>query len=340
MKILVVRPGPKYSVDDVANGWVKGLRHAGHDVIDWDLGQRMQFFLEGFMAIHPIVKGEEPKFTMQQVAYNATAMLQSAVWEYKPDVILLITGFWIPPSFYELARRDAKVVLMVTESPYEDDRQIPQSRFADMVVVNDTKNLHLFEEQTRAFYYGHGYDEDIHRPGMPDPELVSEFCFVGTGFPERIEFFEQVDFSETNAVFAGAWQGTREDSPIRELLCHDINYCFLNKDTVRLYQSSLASANIYRQFSTHSSDGNSCGPREIEMAATGLFFLREHRPESDELFPMLPTFEGPQDFQTQLAWWLSHPDERQQAALQARDAVKDREFNVLAEAFTQDLQTL
>ena len=37
------------------------------------------------------------------------------------------------------------------------------------------------------------------------------------------------------------------------------------------------------------------GPREIEMAACRLFFLRDPRPECDEVFPMLPAFDGPED---------------------------------------------
>ena len=341
LRFFVVKPGPKFSTEDVANGWIKALRHLGHDVYDWDLGQRLQFFQDGFEALRPTPPDGERQYSLQDVAINATAMLQGAIWEYDPDVILIMTGLYSPPSFYEIARRNGhKTVLFVTESPYEDDRQIPQSRFVDMVVINDTKNLDLFAEQTKAVYYGHGFDPDIHKPGLPDPDLISEFCFVGHCFPERVEFFEQVDWHDINASFAGNWIGTKTDSVIRDMLIHPVTDCILNPDAVRLYQSSLISANIYRRQNTFEYDGHSCGPREIELAATGIFFLRESRPESDALFPMLPTFDSPKDFETKLRWWLAHPDERQKAADEAREAVQHRNFTVLAEQFLSDLETL
>jgi hypothetical protein len=73
--------------------------------------------------------------------------------------------------------------------------------------------------------------------------------------------------------------------------------------------------------------GWSMGPREVEMAASGLFFLRDPRPESDELLGMLPTFTGPQDASEQLRWWLDRPEKRRELAAGARAAVADRTFD-------------
>ena len=62
------------------------------------------------------------------------------------------------------------------------------------------------------------------------------------------------------------------------------------------------------------------------MAACQLFFLRDSRPESDELFPMLPTFSSPGEASELLRWWLAHPGQREEAAVVARAAVADRTF--------------
>ena len=63
------------------------------------------------------------------------------------------------------------------------------------------------------------------------------------------------------------------------------------------------------------------------MAACGLFFLRDPRPESDEVFPMLPTFASPEDAGEQLRWWLAHDSEREAASAAALDAISDRTFD-------------
>ena len=44
------------------------------------------------------------------------------------------------------------------------------------------------------------------------------------------------------------------------------------------------------------------------------------RPEGDELFPTLPTFDGPEQASRQLRWWLDHDPERERAAEKAREA--------------------
>ena len=72
--------------------------------------------------------------------------------------------------------------------------------------------------------------------------------------------------------------------------------------------------------------GTPMGPREVELAACGSFFLREPRPEGDDLFPMLPTFTEPGDFGDQLRWWLSNEGPRLNAALAAQAAIADRTF--------------
>ena len=62
------------------------------------------------------------------------------------------------------------------------------------------------------------------------------------------------------------------------------------------------------------------------MAASGLWFARDARGESDALFPMLPAFSGPQEASDAVRWALSHPRLRAKAAAAARAAVADRTF--------------
>ncbi len=66
------------------------------------------------------------------------------------------------------------------------------------------------------------------------------------------------------------------------------------------------------------------------MAATGLFFVRDPRPEGDEVLHMLPTFDGPEDFADKLRWWLAHDAERVEVAQRARAAIADRTFEATA----------
>lgn len=315
MRVLLVRPGPNFSVQDVAAGWTKGLRNNGCEVADFNFDDRLSFY-----CTHPKVG------TAVEGALLAAKGIQSAAYEFLPDVVVVVSGFFIPPGTYDLLRaRGVKVVILHTESPYEDDKQAIRATHADLNIVNDPTNLDTFP--AGSMYLPHCYDPQIHHPRPAEPDARSDFAFVGTGYKSRIEFFEAVDWSGIDAAFAGQWAGTDDDSILRKFLAHDVKECCPNDEAAILYASTKVSANVYRKEATHNADGWAMGPREVELAACGTFFMREPRAEGDELFPMLPTFDSPEDFEDKLRWWLAHDDERTNAAALARMAVADRTFD-------------
>lgn len=326
MRAVVVRPGPAFSVADVCRGWVLGLRACGVETLDFNFDDRLDFY-----AKHPDLEKTE------DVARMAAKGIEVACFEADVDVVVIISGFHVPPYTYDILReRGVKVVLVHTESPYEDDVQVMRAQRADLNIVNDPTNLAAFPPD--SMYLPHCYDPDLHKPGPVDPDIASDFCFVGTGFPSRIEFFSAVDFYGIHAAFAGYWADDN-GTPFLPHVVHDAARCIDNSDTIRLYNSTKVSANLYRKEARKDStaDGWAMGPREVELAASGTFFLREPRPEGDELFPMLPTFTDPGDFGEKLRWWLAHEDAREAAAIKAREAVADRTFPVNAARALQAL---
>lgn len=311
-------------MSDVSRGWVRGLRECGVDVLDFNFDDRLDFYCD-----HPRVKDTH------EAALLAAKGIEVACFESAPDLVVIVSGFFVPPYTYDILRaRGIPILLVHTESPYEDTKQALKADRASLNVLNDPTNLAMFP--TGTLYLPHCYDPDIHKPGPVDPDLASDFCFVGTGFPSRAEFLAAVDFDGIDVALAGNWKQAAE---LHQYVAHDLSNCVDNEDAVRFYNSTKASANLYRKeaLTDDSSDGWAMGPREVELAASGTFFLREPRPEGDELFPMLPTFTEPGDFGEQLRWWLAHDSAREAAASKAREAVADRTFPVNAAKALQAL---
>lgn len=328
MRALIVHPGPDFSVADVYHGWVRGFHDLGVETAGYNLDDRLEFYTKALLNRDgEIVKA----LGLDEACHLAVKGLEAACYEFWPDVVVVISGFFLDEFVCNVMRaRGHKLVLVHTESPYEDDRQSELAKLADLNVLNDPTNLDRYPAGT--VYLPHCYDPHIHHPRSATRGLESEFCFVGTGFQSRIEFFEQVDFNGIHAVLAGHWSGLSDDSPLIPLLANDKNVCCENRETVLRYTSTLASANLYRREAQRPelSDGWAMGPREVELAACGTFFLRDPRGEGDEVLPMLPTFAGPQDFADKLRWWLNHPAKRDTAAQKAREAISDRTFDTNA----------
>lgn len=339
MKFLVCHPGPQFSVHDVFVGWVEALRVAGQDVIEFNLNDRLTFYDNTYFNIREgVFRKAVPGETAVELAVNG---LYATLYKTRPDVLLVVSAFLVPADLLDLARRyGTKVVILHTESPYEDERQIGQAGHADLNLLNDPVNLDRFTDVAPSLYMPHAYRETLHKPGPRDPVAACDFAFVGTGFESRMAFFEAMDLDGVDVALAGNWQRLTEDSPLAKYVAHNLNECCPNTEAVRLYQSARAGINLYRRETEEGGDaaGWAMGPREVEMAATGLFFLRDPRPEGDAVFPMLPTFTTPEDASEQLRWWLAHDDARQDAAAKARDAIADRTFTKHAAALLRQLE--
>ena len=137
-----------------------------------------------------------------------------------------------------------------------------------------------------------------------------------------------MDLAGLNVRLAGLWMDLPEDSPMRDWTTFEHDDCIDNPETVEIYRRARTGINFYRREAeaAHEGEGIACGPREIEQAASGLWFARDPRPESDALFPMLPAFGSPAEASEQIRWALAHPGQRQEAAAKARAAVADRTF--------------
>lgn len=336
MRVAMVRPGCNFSVADVHRGWLNAFRQVA-TVVDINLDDRLTRFDKWITAENTIEDNSERYHAICRLTGHT---VRADLYDFWPDLVVIVSGFYLPPDWYEIVRSRHRTVLLCTESPYEDDRQLMQAGLVDAVVLNDPTNLEQFRAvNPNVWYAPHCYDPTIHSPAPPEPDLESDFCFVGTGYPSRVEFFEQVDWTDIDVCLAGNWQWVTDASPLLSFLEHERGICCENTDAVRLYRATKVAANLYRKETTgfappfgpeqgaSHNDGWACGPREIELAATGTFFLREPRGESDELFPHLPTFTTPAEFETELRYWLERPDDRAALADKSRAAVQDRTFD-------------
>ena len=328
MRILVVHPGPNFSVQDVHDGWVEGFEELGHEVQSYNLGDRLTWAAIAHLGMDDgtYIKA----FPKPESVYSfAISGLPQACLYWWPQVIVFISGFTVDPQFLEVCRgRGIKTACVMTESPYEESRQLLIAPHFDAVALNDPTNIGQYSTLTTAVYTPHAYRPEIHHEGEAHEDYLSDCVFVGTGYPSRVAFLERCNFDGIDLALAGNWQNV--PTVLADRVVHDIEDCIDNVQTAELYRGAKTSFNIYRTENngdiSDGADGWSVGPREIELAASGTWFARQSRGESDELFPMLPTFNSPEELGELIRWALENPVERQIAAEQAKRVVTDRTF--------------
>lgn len=382
MRILLVHPGPEFSVHDVFNGWEKALRKLGHQVKVFNLNARLSYNGNAYLRDYPdgwegtrelpaCPACNQPPFkkamTDKQVKLVSTRQVFEDAFVFWPDVIFFVSGFFFDDDVFHILRaRGIKLVMLHTESPYEDDRQLATGEHMDLNLVNDPTRLKEWQAAGNAHYVPHAYDPDIHYPqerlrytvntqgdtAQASHQYEADFAFIGTGFKSRRDFFGRLDLPAMHrdglrvTIGGGGW-GDAVDEPenahILEYLGHHPEMCVDNDETANVYRASKVSLNLYRKEGEDGSDyrGWSMGPREVELAACETFFLRDPRPESDMLFgKILPAFSSPEDAADQIRWWASpgHDSQREQLAREARRQVASRTFDGNARKFMQYLE--
>ena len=347
-RILLIHPGPSFSVADVYRGWEKALKKLGHQVMTFNTDDLGRLIYYGMTALpdqtsptcpsckqkifrSPWTNDDQPR----QMALKGVFETSYVFW---PEIIFFVSAFFFEKSSLQVLKsRGHKLVMLHTESPYQDDEQMERGQFADLNLLNDPANLEAWKALgPAAAYMPHAYDPDIHYPA-PDPKSYEcDLCFIGTGFKSRRDFFGKMNFSAFTVALGGGGWGDAIDEPenahILDWLGHDPNHCVTNEEAARIYRLSRMGINVYRQESetAHEGEGWACGPREIEMAASQLFYLRDPRPEGDELFEgILPTFSSPAEASELARYWASPAKDanREQLAREARAVIADRTFD-------------
>lgn len=347
MKILMVHPGPDFSVADVFNGWLKALRKQGHQVMVYNTNDRLRFFGD---AQHQDPETGEFGYTMSedQAKIAAFEALGHHLYSYWPDLVVLVSGFYIRGQMLNLIRsRGHKIAIIHTESPYQDDEQLMRAQYADLNILNDPANLEEYRLLAPSLYIPHAYDPDVHYPGSGPRSL--DFSFVGSMFNSRVSFFESMiealgeGWLADHVVALGgqAW-GLRalDDSPLLNYLEHPREHGVGNEEAARIARDTKVGINVYRKESeeSHAGEGVAMGPREVELAACGTPFLRDSRLESDLTFPFLPTFTDAEAAADLLKWYHKWPEKRARLGERAAEAVADRTFDANAVVMMKELE--
>jgi len=342
------------SVSDVFDGLVGGLeRRDDVEIILYHLDGRWDVSARALnLAWNRYGKKQGiPKPTRNDVAYYASQGIFEKCLRHQPDWTILVTSFMFFPEFLTLLRRTGtKVALLLTESPYDDDQATSRLELCDLAWTNERSAVDSLRKiNPNVFYLPHAYDPKRHRPDIQDgadnlPQ--HDIAFVGTGFYERIQALEAVDWTGIDLGLYGAWNLIPSRSKLRK---HLRGGNLHNRVTAALYRRAKIGLNLYRTSKGYGRGAprityaESLNPRALELAACGLFHISDYRAEVAEVFgSLVPTFDPqePGALERLIRRWLADDEGRQTVADWLPKAVKGHTFDTMAAQVVADLTTL
>jgi hypothetical protein len=325
MRILIAYPGPTHSTYDVAAGYEKALRQLGHDVYGFPYHKWFGFY--DAALTHWAERTEQYEKSQNDVVLHSSEKLVVAAVEFRPDVILVVSGSALHRHAYDLLHGLVPVVLLLTESPYEDSAQariIEQGHVAHAFTNERLSVDRLGETGVSVTYFPHSFDPDVHRPTRQNGDGADVF-FHGTLWPERTQLFDEIEsrLPGVNLRLSGISIEPHGDGALVD-----------NGDLAKMYGAAKICLNHHRRFASKPGEyipaqsAHSIGPRAYEIAACGAFQLCDDmRPELWEVFGhSVPTYTDAADLVARIEYFIDRPDERRELADLARERVQDCTF--------------
>lgn len=348
MRLLLVHPGADWSVSDVFDGYLAAFKALGHEVGVYNLHVRMAR-AHGWLDYNWRRAGRpQPKPSPAETIYYASNDLVTAALRGDVDWTFVVSGMYLDPAALVLLRRAGKrTALLLTESPYEDEHQRKAAQYADVVFTNERTSVgYLRAFNPNTFYLPHAYDPEKHYAGAraEDDVPAHDVVFVGTGFHERLEMLQGVDWSGIDLGLYGSYELLGSRSKLRQHIRASI---VSNEYASALYRRAKIGLNLYRQSVTYGRNAprittaESVNPRAFELAACGVFTLSEPRAEGHEAFGgLVPTFRTPGELEALVRAWLPDEDGRAAVAAQLPGRIAQSTFRHRAEQISSLLMRI
>lgn len=339
-----MHPGASYSTADVFSGLVGALRDAGVELMTYDLESRLEMAGRWMSLVWNRAGRPQPKYSGADVVYGASKDAVERALRWNADGVLVISGMFLHPDILVLLRRAGiRTAVVLTESPYDDDRQIKILPLVDVAWTNERSSVaRLRHANPNVHYLPHAYNPDQHRPGpVPDDVPTHDVVFVGSLFAERAELLGQVDWAGIDLALYGDWRGLPSRSRLRGYVRGSV---VDNRYAALLYRNGKIGLNLYRESigwgrgAPRISHAESLNPRALELAACGTFQLSHYRAEVAEVFgAAVPTFTTPDELGRLVRYYLQSPAERHDKAARSLQALGGHTFADRAATILADL---
>src|SRR5580765_2489228 len=292
MKVLVIGSGASISTKDVENGIYEALQRAGIDTKIYLLDVRLSNAYD--WLVHNWENNEEvqPRPVWADAIYRGSVEALELALRYDVDWILMISGMYFHPDVVTLMRRaHLHTAVLLTESPYMDQQQQNFVLEVDGAWTNEITSIPILQEANPNIQYmRHAYDPLLHHPATEEDIEANEMpaydvVMVGSGFEERIDLLEQVDWTGINLGLYGHWELLSEHSPLQPFLKGEL---ISNRKTTQLYARAKLGLNIYRTSKfyelggEHIKGAKSMNPRAYELAACQIPAIANFRQEQED----------------------------------------------------------
>ncbi|MFS0840019.1 glycosyltransferase [Paenibacillus sp. 1P03SA] len=338
-RLRPAKTAEKARSEGYVRGWEQGRRFGGSQAVLNRLpvpafaffDKRVMFVLQGFEAIDAGIQQGLASLTRELIVCKAEHMLQTAAAS-RPDMMLVLNGLHVFPEDH-LAQADGvrqlgiKTAIWFADDPYFMDLTPAIVPHYDYVFTHERNAVAYYRSLgcERVFHLPLAAAGHIYFPQPAEPSYLSDVCFIGNAFPNRIDFIDRLApvLAGRKVVLIGAlWDRLKHYKQLRA----DIHLGWKPMDeAAKFYNGARIVLNLHRAPLDPVYSKNAIGlpagsinPRTYEIAACGAFQLTDLRGDLVEFYTPgteIETFQSPEDCAGKLLYYLQNEDERRKIAV-------------------------
>lgn len=349
LRVLLCHPGASWSTADVYDGLYYGLKHHGVSVEPYRLDTRIEASNKALHWLWRTKKKDDPALVKPNVAdvmYHAGIGALEMALRQQVDVVVVVSAMLLHPDVVILMKRAGlRVTVLFTESPYDHEKEMAIAAMVDGCWTNERSVVPAFQAvNPHSGYLPHAWHPLKHfvdaTPSPPNHDVV----FVGSGFGERVTWFNSIDWTGIDLGLYGTWTNVGLNKRLRACVRGPQ---VTNETAAALYRGAKIGLNLYRTskgWGRHAPairSADSLNPRAYELAACGVFSMSEDRAEVREVFgDLVPIFRSPTEAAALIRLWLQDPSGRARVAQQLPACVAEASWVTRAATVLGDLSRL
>jgi len=324
------------SRDGFAKGWSDGYRLGASQSIAAHLPLpelphrpvKVLFVREDSPGYHLIESGimtALAKSVREMVAVTTRDPLGAIAAAERPDLMLVMNGIFVlqPGVLEQIRSMGIRTAAWFADDPYFMHLSSRLVRHFDYVFTHEAGIVDYYRSLgANAHYLPFAAPLARAYPQRAEYAYWSDICFIGTGFPNRIAFFDKLaPYLKKKKVFisGGLWNQLRAYGDLK----HAIRLEGVQVDeAVKYYNGAKIVINLHRLPDLTSIPPGvsawSVNPRTFEINACATLQLTDIRPDLAALYEpgnTIETYTTPEECIEKIDYYLRHEDERLRVAL-------------------------
>ncbi|MCL6456622.1 MAG: glycosyltransferase [Gorillibacterium sp.] len=286
------------------------------------------FITEGLFAVREGIVTGLTSLVSRVTVLNPDAEAIMRINELRPDLVIVLNGIHAfgPELSKALQSTGVKTAVWFVDDPYFSDISGQIAPYFDYIFTHELNAIPFYSNLgcPRIYYLPLAASLGIFHPMHVSNDYKSDVCFIGTGFWNRIAFFDELIpllRGRRLVLIGGLWDRLNHFNEVAanarlEGASIEESAYYYNGASIVLNMHRAADDDAHNRNSSHLA-AHSVNPRTFEIAACGTFQLTDVRDDLDTFYTPgldIETYQSPTELSQKIEYFLGHEEERQRLA--------------------------